>query len=121
MLSRNFRGLTFVAQFSSLSVNQPHCSSLVQCKFQLHVTRFLNFNLKTYFALIEIGIVLHTHGDQPVMLPEENLEGLMNTIQPDDQRTFTTNWVVRYAVVVKCRGVIKTKGYIASIDAQVEK
>ncbi|XP_066929261.1 glutamate--cysteine ligase regulatory subunit-like isoform X2 [Clytia hemisphaerica] len=65
----------------------------------------------------EIGIVLHTHGDQAVMLPDENVEALINVLKPDDDRTFSTDWIVRYAVVVKCRGVIKSKGYIAAIDA----
>jgi len=70
-----------------------------------------------HFFSLEIGIVLHTHGDQPVMLPDENIESLINKLSPEDPRTFTADWIVRYAVVVKCRGVIKTKGYIAAIDA----
>jgi len=51
------------------------------------------------------------------MLPDENIESLINKLSPEDPRTFTADWIVRYAVVVKCRGVIKTKGYIAAIDA----
>ena len=70
--------------------------------------------------LLENGIVLHTHGDQPVMLPDENVETLMSVIQPNVNGMFTTDWVVRYAIVVKCRGVIKTKGYIASVDTRIE-
>ena len=73
------------------------------------------------FLFIEIGIVLHTHGDQAVMLPDENVEALINVLKPDDDRTFSTDWIVRYAVVVKCRGVIKSKGYIAAIDALTSK
>lgn len=69
----------------------------------------------------EVGIVLHTHGDQYVMLPDESVEELIRTIQPEDTRTYTTEWVVRYAIVVKCRGVIKNKGYITSIKAKNEK
>ena len=66
---------------------------------------------------IEVGIVLHTHGDQPTMLPEENVETLINIVKPNDDRRFTADWIIRYAVVVKCRGVIKSKGYIVAVDA----
>jgi len=69
----------------------------------------------------EVGVVLHTHGDQSVMLPNESLDQLIHTVQPNDTRSYTTNWVVRYAIVVKCRGVIKSKGYIVSIDGNNEK
>jgi len=65
----------------------------------------------------EVGIVLHTHGDQPTMLPEENVETLINIVKPNDDRRFTADWIIRYAVVVKCRGVIKSKGYIVAVDA----
>jgi len=65
----------------------------------------------------EINILLHTHGDHPVMLPDENIEKFMLEVNPNDKRAWSANWVVRYAVVVKCRGVIKSKGYIASIES----
>ena len=51
------------------------------------------------------------------MLPEENVESLIDIVNPGDNRRFTADWILRYAVVVKCRGVIKSKGYIAAIDA----
>lgn len=63
----------------------------------------------------DTGIVLHTHGDQAVMLSNESVENLIHTLQPSDNRQYTTDWVIRYAIVVKCRGVIKNKGYITSI------
>ncbi|XP_012557554.1 glutamate--cysteine ligase regulatory subunit [Hydra vulgaris] len=66
----------------------------------------------------EANVVLHTHGDQSVMLPEETLDQLIHTIQPADKRQYSTEYVVRYAVVVKCRGVIKGKGYIAVLNGK---
>ncbi|XP_057290010.1 glutamate--cysteine ligase regulatory subunit-like isoform X2 [Hydractinia symbiolongicarpus] len=65
----------------------------------------------------EVNVVLHTHGDQPVLLPEQKLEELITSVAPDNNLNWETNWIVRYAVVVKCRGVIKSKGYIASIQS----
>ena len=64
-----------------------------------------------------MGVVLHTHGDQPIMLPKENVQTLIDIVKPNDDRQFTADWIIRYAVVVKCRGVIKSKGYIVAIDA----
>jgi len=67
----------------------------------------------------EKEIVLHTHGDQPVMLPDESCNELMNSsCEKETTYAWSTNWVVRYAVVIKCRGVIKSKGYIASLESQ---
>ena len=61
-----------------------------------------------------MGIVLHTHGDQPIMLSDETLQDIIKRLDPSDVRQFTADWLVRYAVVVKCRGVIQNKGYIVS-------
>lgn len=45
------------------------------------------------------------------MLPDEGCNELMNSsCEKETTTTWSTNWVVRYAVVVKCRGVIKSKG-----------
>ena len=60
------------------------------------------------------GVVLHTHGDQPIMLAPEALTGIIKKLDPSDERDFASDWLVRYAVVVKCRGVIQNKGYIVS-------
>jgi len=62
----------------------------------------------------EAGVQLHTHGDQQVMLPNDTLEPLLKT-KFTTQRSWETNWVVKYAVVLKCRGVIQSKGYISCV------
>ena len=58
--------------------------------------------------------MLHTHGDLPIMLSEKTINELVHTAEPSHARTYDSDWLVRYAVVVKCRGVIKNKGYIVS-------
>ena len=63
-------------------------------------------------------MVLHTHGDHHIMLPDDTLNQLIKAVQPEITRVYSTDWLVRYAVVVKCRGVIKSKGYIASINGK---
>ena len=45
-----------------------------------------------------------------VILPEENLEEIIGTLSEVDKNGWQANWVVRYSVIVKCRGVIKNKG-----------
>lgn len=62
-----------------------------------------------------IDVVLHTHGDDPDMLPDERVKEIMHSIEPSSQLNWESDWIVRYTVVVKCRGVIKCKGYVASI------
>lgn len=66
----------------------------------------------------ENNIILHTHGDQQVMLGEIAVDNLIKSADPTNNLLWETNWVVRYAVVIKCRGVIKSKGYIASLSSK---
>lgn len=47
-----------------------------------------------------------------MLLPEQKLEELITSVAPDNNLNWETNWIVRYAVVVKCRGVIKSKGSV---------
>lgn len=65
-----------------------------------------------------VDVVLHTHGDQPEMLPEDKVSELIRSVEPSNQLDWRCDWIARYTVVVKCRGVIKCKGYIASIASQ---
>lgn len=65
----------------------------------------------------DAGIVLHTHGDHPIMLSDETLKDLIHNVEPENTTAYRSDWLVRYAVVVKCRGVIKNKGYIVSIKS----
>ena len=46
------------------------------------------------------------------MLPDKSVNKLMEQLAEGSERklNWSTNWVVRYVVVIKCRGVIKSKG-----------
>jgi len=65
----------------------------------------------------EVGIVLHTHGDHSIMLGDETMKSLIHNVEAENTDTFNADWLVRYAVVIKCRGVIKNKGYIVSMKS----
>ena len=44
------------------------------------------------------------------LFPDENVERVLGTYAEEEVKGWSTRWVVRYSVVVKCRGVIKNKG-----------
>ncbi|XP_018325206.1 glutamate--cysteine ligase regulatory subunit [Agrilus planipennis] len=57
------------------------------------------------------GIQLLTHSDPSCILPESSLEFLFGS-------SVKLNWVIRFLVHIKCRGVLITKGYLVSITKQ---
>ncbi|KAH8406471.1 hypothetical protein KR215_002028 [Drosophila sulfurigaster] len=52
----------------------------------------------------EHELVLNTHSDPELLLPEEQFDGLAPG--------YTIDWSLRYQVHVRCRGVLTAKGYI---------
>ncbi|XP_063424478.1 glutamate--cysteine ligase regulatory subunit-like [Mytilus trossulus] len=58
-------------------------------------------------------IQLLTHNDPRDILPTKSFQELIssNTTEKDGEG-WDPLWVLRYSVLVKCRGIIKTKGYI---------
>lgn len=61
----------------------------------------------------EHDIQLLTHSDPPVILSTENLQTLIcSKVSEYDAQLWQPVWVTRYSVLIKCRGVIKSKGYI---------
>jgi len=118
-----FRDAGIAIQISSCDLDYDRLKTLVEMVRirpevnQVNLTSCCHMPEQLVTYAKEIGVVLHTHGDQPIMLPEENIESLIAKLKPDDTRTFSADWIVRYAVVIKCRGVIRAKGYIAAIDA----
>lgn len=52
----------------------------------------------------EHELVLNTHSDPELLLPEEQLTGLAPG--------YSIDWALRYQVHVRCRGVLTAKGYI---------
>lgn len=49
------------------------------------------------------------------MLPEESVKELVQSIEPTNNLQWQCDWIVRYTVIVKCRGVIKSKGYVYNV------
>uniref|UniRef100_A0A0K8RKL6 GCS light chain n=1 Tax=Ixodes ricinus TaxID=34613 RepID=A0A0K8RKL6_IXORI len=62
------------------------------------------------------NIQLLTHSDPKVVLDAEAMERLLNGYVPDRELgKWSSSWVARYSVLVKCRGFIQSKGYIADL------
>ncbi|XP_073244894.1 glutamate--cysteine ligase regulatory subunit-like isoform X2 [Porites lutea] len=62
-------------------------------------------------------IQLLTHADPKDILTKESLEGALTESCKDvDVQGWRPVWALRYSVLVKCRGVIKNKGYIVSCE-----
>ncbi|CAG5124520.1 unnamed protein product [Candidula unifasciata] len=60
-----------------------------------------------------VNVQLLTHNDRPVFIPEETLQETIRSVSTEaDGRNWVPQWVVRYSGIVKCRGIIKMKGYI---------
>ena len=44
------------------------------------------------------------------MLPDDKVNELIQSVESDNAMEWQCDWIARYTVVVKCRGVIKCKG-----------
>lgn len=66
------------------------------------------------------GIELLTHNDCNDILPTESLEGVLvdefNVLEKG--RAVAPMWVVKYTAVIRSRGVVENKGYIAMAEIQ---
>jgi len=67
------------------------------------------------------NVQLLTHSDPINILSEENKVSLIQSFQTvlpseeDKGIQWDVSWILRYQVHLKCRGVLSTKGYVASI------
>lgn len=117
-------GLTY--QISTCDLDQPKLQILIENAKttpevnQVNLTSCCHMPEELVSYAKQVKVLLHTHGDQPIMLPNESLSELTKEVYPNCKQPWSTNWVVRYAAVVKCRGVIKSKGYIASFEVDEE-
>ncbi|GFQ92947.1 glutamate--cysteine ligase regulatory subunit [Trichonephila clavata] len=59
----------------------------------------------------EHDIQLLTHNDSRVLLPNKMLHKILEPAvrTPEDWKI---SWIVRYSIIVKCRGIIQNKGYL---------
>uniref|UniRef100_A0A8C5QA80 Glutamate--cysteine ligase regulatory subunit n=1 Tax=Leptobrachium leishanense TaxID=445787 RepID=A0A8C5QA80_9ANUR len=61
----------------------------------------------------EFDIQLLTHSDPKELLSEEMFqEALGDSIEECQAQEWSPSWILRYSVIVKTRGIIKSKGYI---------
>ncbi|XP_030062083.1 glutamate--cysteine ligase regulatory subunit [Microcaecilia unicolor] len=61
----------------------------------------------------EFDIQLLTHNDPKELLSEPGFqEAIKESVQDLQVNEWTPLWLLRYSVIVKCRGIIKSKGYI---------
>ncbi|KAK7505180.1 hypothetical protein BaRGS_00003750 [Batillaria attramentaria] len=68
-------------------------------------------DLTEYAKLVDIQ--LQTHNDPTELMPAATLQDTMRQCGTDqDGFGWQAQWVARYSVLVKCRGIIKSKGYI---------
>ncbi|XP_013785995.1 glutamate--cysteine ligase regulatory subunit-like isoform X1 [Limulus polyphemus] len=85
------------------SVNQVNLESC--CVMPPEMTSFAREN----------DIQLLTHNDPKVLLPPEHVHQVIgHVVVADDRQKWKPSWIVRYSVMVKCRGIIQNKGYIFS-------
>ncbi|XP_075736456.1 glutamate-cysteine ligase modifier subunit isoform X2 [Rhipicephalus microplus] len=62
------------------------------------------------------NIQLLTHSDPKVLLDHEGMARVLKGyMAEEDIRHWSAPWVARYSVLVKCRGFLQSKGYIASL------
>lgn len=68
-------------------------------------------DLTEYAKLVDIQ--LQTHSDPTQLFPSSQLQEAMRQCGTEqDAYGWNPLWVARYSVLVKCRGIIKSKGYI---------
>ncbi|KAL1415839.1 hypothetical protein MTO96_028622 [Rhipicephalus appendiculatus] len=62
------------------------------------------------------NIQLLTHSDPKVLLDHEGMARLLKGyVAEEDICHWSAPWVARYSVLVKCRGFLQSKGYVASL------
>ncbi|XP_053326100.1 glutamate--cysteine ligase regulatory subunit [Spea bombifrons] len=68
----------------------------------------------------EFDIQLLTHSDPKDLLSEESFQEALRESIPDCQVSdWSPMWILRYSVIVKTRGIIKSKGYILQAKRKV--
>ncbi|KAK3605869.1 hypothetical protein CHS0354_017774 [Potamilus streckersoni] len=67
-------------------------------------------------------IQLLTHNDPKNIMPEQILQEVIAASSTyKDGSQWETHWVLRYSVLIKCRGIIRTKGYILKAIRDLKK
>jgi len=107
----------------SLGVSDLNKAQLEELYNTVHVKPCINqVNLTTCCVIPqdlsefakEHDVQLLTHNDPPVILSTDECRRLIGeSVSSHDDGDWQPYWVARYSVLIKARGVIKTKGFIA--------
>ncbi|PVD22515.1 hypothetical protein C0Q70_18329 [Pomacea canaliculata] len=76
--------------------------------------------LTEYAKLVDVQLL--THNDPTELLPASKLQEAIRMCSTEpDSVGWVGQWVARYSVLVKCRGIIKSKGYVLSASRDLHQ
>ncbi|KAK6195475.1 hypothetical protein SNE40_000900 [Patella caerulea] len=68
------------------------------------------------------NVQLLTHNDPPDVLPLQSLQNAIRKSSTDkDGDNWEPSWISRYSTIVKCRGIILTKGYVINLTRDIKR
>ncbi|XP_052229932.1 glutamate--cysteine ligase regulatory subunit-like isoform X2 [Dreissena polymorpha] len=77
-------------------------------------------DLVEYAKLKDIQLL--THNDPRTILPADSLQNVLHEVSTErDSEHWEPLWVLRYSILVKCRGIVKSKGYILKAERDIRK
>lgn len=77
-------------------------------------------DLVEYAKLNDIQLLSHT--DPKTLLPSETLQQVIQEQSTEkDGEGWEPQWLLRYSVLVKCRGIVKSKGYLLKATRNINK
>ncbi|XP_060602509.1 glutamate--cysteine ligase regulatory subunit-like [Ruditapes philippinarum] len=77
-------------------------------------------DLVEYAKLNDIQLL--THNDPRTVFSSETLQGVIRENSTEkDSENWDALWVLRYSVLVKCRGIVKAKGYLLKATRDIKK
>lgn len=77
-------------------------------------------DLVEYAKLNDIQLL--THNDPRNVFPTEALQDVIRENATEkDSENWEALWVLRYSVLIKCRGIIKSKGYLLKASRDIKK
>lgn len=77
-------------------------------------------DLVEYAKLNDIQLL--THNDPQTILPAETLQDVIKSNSTEkDGESWEPQWILRYSALIKCRGIITTKGYLMKAVRDVKR
>jgi glutamate--cysteine ligase regulatory subunit len=99
------------------------CATVKPCINQVNLTTCCVIPPELTEFAKEHDIQLLTHNDPPIILSDTEFQQILGSLLTTlaDSALWAPSWVARYSVVIKCRGVIKGKGYVMRAARDVRK